>query len=190
MNKGYHSKLILILFTSALTALILLTGWKPKSGKSSDFDVIKLPQNINSESADLTVKGLVKTAKPAYLDMETIRALPQRTFTTYDPWDKKTQKYTGVEIYDLLNYLRLEKSATYIEVIAANDYRIPIMIEDLEKYDYILSYMVNGTLYPENKAYKRKGSLAVAINFDGNKDLDIEVYKHQLAWQVVMIIVK
>lgn len=190
MSKGHYSKLILILFIFVLTASVVFVGWKPKSGKLSEFEAVKLPQYINAENADLTIKGLVKAANPAYLNLETIMDMPQRTFTTYDPWDKKTQQYTGVEIYDLLKYLGLEKSATYIEIIAANDYRIPIKVEDLEKYDYILSYKVNGTLYSEVEAYKKKGSLAVAINFDGNKNMEIEVYKHQLVWQVIMIIVK
>ena len=35
-----------------------------------------------------------------------------------------------------------------------------------------------------------KGSLIIAINFDRHKNVPIELYKHQLVWQVNKIIVR
>ena len=90
---------------------------------------------------------------------------------------------------ELIRFLGIGDSATYIEVIAANKYKIPIRLSDLEKYEYLLAYKIDGELLIHSKKLTRKGAMVIAINFDKHTELDVEIYKNQLVWQVKSIIV-
>ncbi len=169
----------------AAIALSLCTEEGPAEMIGSEK--VMLPQNLTEATADLIVEGKMAGANPKYLDLKTIMAFPKKTFSAYDPWDKKEQKYTGVSLSDLLDFLGAEETVKYVEVIAGNNYRIPIRIEDIRRFEYILCYMIDDTLFVERESIKSKGSLIIAINFDKHRDLDIGVYKHQLVWQVVKL---
>lgn len=124
------------------------------------------------------------------MDIQTLKAFPKTSFEAYEPWGKKREHYTGVSIIDLLNYLDIINSVSHIQVIAANDYKIPIKLQDLKQFEYILAYMIDGVILKGKKEFTKKGSIIIAINFDKNKEMDMEIYKSQLVWQVKTIIVE
>ena len=154
------------------------------------FKNVRLPESLTADTADLTIEGNIKRDGPVHLDLSTIRSMPVTSFETHDPWDKKTQKYTGVLLVDLLDYIGLEESAASVEVTAANDYKVPIRISDLRRYDYLLAYMIDDVLLTENDGMVKKGKLMVEINFAKHKDMDVETYKNQLVWQTIAISVR
>lgn len=141
------------------------------------------------EGTVLTVSGNIAGAKPVYLDMAAIRKLPAVRFSTYDPWDKRQRTYTGPLITDVLALAGAGPASTEIDVIASNDYEISINISDMAKIGHILSYQMDGLVYAKHNKPGNKGPLAVAINFDEN-DIEMEIFKHQLAWLVKKIVIR
>ena len=183
------------------TMIIVLITWQIIFGFSwaadqiqvthlSRDDVIKLSKSLNHNTAELTVKGKIKPTDPVFISMDTIMRLPTMTIKTTNHWTGKQETFSGIGFIDLLRLLGLERTATKVEVIAVNNYRITIRLSDIERYEYVLSYMLDGKCYSEYPPEKNKGPIAVAINFDKHPELDREIYKHQLVWFVSTIIVK
>lgn len=147
------------------------------------YDGVNIKQNIDKETAVLILNR--DESATLHIDMESILSFNSRTYTTYDPWDETTVTYTGVPLYEFLKYFGLSDENKLIEIIATNDYIGIIKTEDLKKYDYLLSYKMEGKFYYEyGESNKNKGNLAIAINFDKHKDLPVDIYKHQLVWWI------
>ncbi len=151
---------------------------------------ITIPGHLTDLTATLVVKGKITRANPAFFDMETLMKFKPKSFETTNHWTGEKEKYTGIGFMDFLNFLEPDKSATIIDVIAINDYKASIRIDDLKQFEYLLSYKLNDRLYADHESKKNKGPIAIAINFDKHNNLDREVYKHQLVWFVKTIIVR
>ena len=151
--------------------------------------IIVLSAKLNSNSADLIIEGKINTPNPAFFDLATLKKIPPHSFEVINRWTGAKEKYTGVAIIDLLNILGLDGTASSIEVLAANEYRISITLKDLRRYEYILSYKLNDIMYSEHQPKYNKGPLAIAINFDKHPEIDREIYKHHLVWFVSTIVV-
>jgi hypothetical protein len=178
------------LFSIAIIAVsVLVSCGEPEQDDSYDFSAVTLPQNISPEEAVLTVSGKIKNG-PVYLDMETVMRMPQISFIIDDPWDKKRQEYSGVPLYAFLRFLGMEEDAEYIELSAANGYKVSVKARDLQRYEYILAYKIDGTLLTESEEYTSKGNVIVALNFEKDEDIDVEIYKSQLVWQLEAIRVR
>ncbi len=127
---------------------------------------------------------------PLLLDEEAIKALPQRSFTTLDPWDGKIHEFSGVLLSVLLEKAGAPAQAAKITVTARNKYTIPIRRSDCEKYGYLLAWKMDGRPFGDDKATRNRGFASIAIDFTGRPELDPELYKHQLVWQVSEIVVE
>lgn len=178
------------IYLTALFIFLVFLSCKPsKTGQFSDFTHIKLPENLSAKEADLNIKGNLKNNKELLFDLKTIMSFHPLTFTTYDPWEDKKTNYTGTLLKDLLAFCDINETARHIQVIAENDYEIPIKLVDINKYEYILAYKINGELLKEKKELSKKGSFVIAINFDKHEEIEMQVYKNQLVWQVKYIVV-
>lgn len=138
----------------------------------------------------LTVSGELGAAAFHSFSEADIMALPQRTITTIDPWDGKKHEFFGVLLSDLLTEAGIEKSASKITAIASNNYSIPIRRADYEKYGYMVAWKIDGHLFGDDKATKNRGFLSIAVDFITYPELDPELIKHQLVWQLNKIIVE
>ena len=168
-----------------------LVANEPNKKNSPSLEMITAKSNtIDPDKIELTVKGKINKLNPAYFDLKTFMQLKARSFNTKNHWTGESNKFTGVSFIGLLELLGLESTASYVDVIASNDYRISIKISDLKKYDYLLAYKLNNKLYSEHDPKDDKGPIAIAINFEKHPELDWEIYKHQLVWFVETIIVK
>jgi len=186
MNKMlYFAFVFLYCMTSDLVAD------DPKRSDSLSIDAVSaISMKIAPDKVELTVKGKINKLSPARFDLDTLMKLKSAYFETTNHWTGQKEKFTGVSFISLLQFLGLDASASNVEVIATNSYRITIKISDLKKYDYLLSYKLNDKLYSEHDPKNDKGPIAVAINFDRHPELNREVYKHHLVWFVETIIVQ
>ncbi len=166
-----------------LTSCGVSPGQKEDAGWRID---VKLLSEVSAETADLKVTG--GSGDPFFLSVAAIRKLPSVTFETYDPWDEKRERFTGVPLYALLNWLGLAREADHIPVVAGNGYESLIKVSDLQRYEYILAYMIDGEYRGETQALTKKGRLVIAINFDKHADISVDVYKNHLVWQVIEIV--
>jgi hypothetical protein len=89
-----------------------------------------------------------------------------------------------------LDYLEISEMTEHIQVTASNDYSIPISIHDIKKYEYLLAYKIDDNLFQDKEKTQNKGLFIIAINFSKDKEIEMEIYKHQLVWQVFEIIVQ
>jgi hypothetical protein len=184
-----HRKLVL---TVAVVMLSLSpTYTAPKNdGELPGFAAVVLPSGLNAENADLVVRGRIVAGATVYLDLQTIMSFPSETFSTIDPWDGKVHRFTGVNLERFLDRLGIEKDAGSLLLKAKNNYSIAIKREDYERYGYILAWAIDGQLFGVDPTTKKRGPVAVAIDFSSNKNLDTEIYKHQLIWHVIDILVQ
>jgi hypothetical protein len=149
---------------------------------------IHLPSGLTEETAALAIRGDLAGGEAVLLDMATIRSFPAHSFTCVDGWDGKTHKYTGALLSDVLAGAGIAASSTRITVNARNKYSIPIRRSDYERLGYLLAWEIDGRLFGEDKATKNRGDLSIAIDFASHPELDLQVYKHQLVWQVSGIV--
>jgi hypothetical protein len=143
---------------------------------------------LSAEAVDLAISGKVGGGAPVLLGLAAVMALPVRSFTCVDPWDGKPHKFTGALLSDVLERAGIDASSYRITVTARNKYSIPIRRTDYEKYGYILAWKLDDALFADDKATKNRGELIIAIDFAKNAELDPQLYKHQLVWQVNGII--
>ncbi len=139
-------------------------------------------------AADLTIQGKIGDGNAVQLDLATVMSFPSHSFTSVDPWDGKEHKFTGVLLQDLLSRFDIDDSSTRITVTARNKYTIPIRRGDYEKYGYILAWKMDDHLFGDDKATKNRSSFVIAIDFARHPELNPELYKHQIVWQVNGII--
>jgi hypothetical protein len=139
---------------------------------------------LTAETADLAIGGMVGAGSAVFMDLAAVMALPARSFACVDPWDGKPHRFTGALLSDLLARAGIDRASTRITVTAKNKYSIPIRRADYEKFGYILAWKLDDALFAADKATRNRGKLIIAIDFAGHPELDPQLYKHQLVWQV------
>ena len=129
----------------------------------------------------LTIDGAISqtnNGSQAQFDMAMLEKLPQQTFTTLTPWDKKPIKFTGPLLRDVLAAAKAQ--GTVIKAAALNDYQTSIPLDDAQKFDVILAHKMNGESIP----VKTKGPLFIVYPFDSKAELRSTVYYERSAWQL------
>lgn len=129
----------------------------------------------------LTISGKVEdknTASGAEFDMAMLEKLPQRTFTTKTPWDKKPTTFTGPLLRDVL--AAAKASGTTLQALALNDYKTAIPMSDAQQYDMIVAHRMNGETIPR----RTKGPLFIVYPFDTKAELQAAKFYERSAWQL------
>ncbi len=129
----------------------------------------------------LSVTGKVgdkNTPDAAAFDLAMLEKLPQQTFTTMTPWDKKPIQFTGPLLRDVLNAAKA--SGTTIKAAALNDYQTSIPLADAKSFDVIVAHKMNGEAIP----VKTKGPLFIVYPFDTKAELRTSTYYERSAWQL------
>lgn len=129
----------------------------------------------------LTISGKVadkNTVDAAVFDLPMLEKLPQQTFTTLTPWDKKPIQFTGPLLRDVLSSAKAQ--GTTIKASALNDYQTRIPMEDAQKFDVIVAHRMNGASIP----VKTKGPLFIVYPFDNKPELRAATYYERSAWQL------
>ncbi len=180
------SPLVVMLF-------VITGGCSGGNGGSAElregFGAVELPDSLTVKTADLIIDGSANRDASVYLDLKTIMQYPAESFTSIDPWDGERHEYTGVPLYEMLYYFGIVDGADAVRVKAENGYEVDIRLGDMKKYGYLLAYKIDGQLTGETEGLTNRGDLMVAIDFD-DEELDPEVRKHQLVWQVSRVVVQ
>lgn len=159
-----------------------------RAGLRSSLTLMLVALAVGLTADDLAIRGKIGNGGVLLLDLATVMSFPTYSFTCVDPWDGKPHSFTGALISDILSRAGIEASSSRITVAAKNKYTIPIRRADYEKYGYILAWKMDDRLFSEDKATKNRGTFFVAIDFSKHGELDPQLYKHQLVWQVNDII--
>jgi len=135
----------------------------------------------------LTIAGKIgETNSPqgAQFDMVMLEKLPQHSFTTLTPWDKKPIQFTGPLLRDVLATVKAKGSV--ITAMALNDYQTSIPVEDAMKYDMVIAHKMNGQAI----AVKTKGPLFIVYPFDAKPELRSATYYERSPWQLKSLTLK
>ena len=158
---------------AAALALSALLGWGPALA-------LQAPQG----SVVLQVSGLMDVRNQgtvAALDMATLKALPQQSFTTRTPWDQKPVAFSGPLLRDVLKLVKAR--GQQIKAVALNDYRVKLPVSDAVQHELIVALTMDGQSIP----VRTKGPLFIIYNFDGKKELQHKTYYERSVWQLKAI---
>lgn len=135
----------------------------------------------------LTVRGRItrpNAGDRADFDMAMLEALPQREFSTRTPWFNEARRFTGPLLRDVLAAAGAQGRNAVL--IALNDYRVEMPLEDAERYEVLLARLLDG----RPMAVRDKGPLFVIYPFDARAELRSTVYHARSAWQLRTIDVR
>jgi len=135
----------------------------------------------------LTIAGKIsETNSPqgAQFDMAMLEKLPQHSFTTLTPWDKKPIQFTGPLLREVLATVKAKGSV--ITAMALNDYQTSIPVEDAMKYNMVIAHKMNGQAI----AVKTKGPLFIVYPFDAKPELRSATYYERSPWQLKSLTLK
>lgn len=162
-RRSMIAALALVAFSSAVPAWAL----PPVTGKV----ILTLTGKIGEKNAGDT----------AVFDLAMLEKLPQQTFTTQTPWDKKPVKFTGPLLRDVL--AAAKASGTSLKASALNDYKTAIPMEDVMRFDMVLAHKINDQAIP----VRTKGPLFIVYPFNTRQELQSAVYYERSAWQLKSI---
>lgn len=135
----------------------------------------------------LTLRGRISRPNAgdrADFDMAMLEALPQREFSTRTPWFSEARRFTGPLLRDVLAAAGAQGRTAVL--IALNDYRVEMPLEDAERYDVLVARLLDG----RPMAVRDKGPLFVIYPFDARAELRSTVYHARSAWQLRTIDVR
>jgi hypothetical protein len=140
---------------------------------------------------DKVLKLFIKTADRsnpqrlvAELDLETLKKLPQQTFTTHTPWFKEPVTFTGPLVRDVLANAHLK--GQQLVAVALDDYKAKIPASDAMNFDLILAHSING----QQMSAKNKGPLFIVYPYDSKKELQTVLYYQRSVWQLKALVVE
>ncbi len=120
----------------------------------------------------------------AHFDMEMLEALPPATLETSTAVTDGVHRFDGVLMRDVL--ARVGADAQTVSATALNDYTIDIPIEDLDRFDILLAYRMDGQkLLPSDK-----GPLWIVYPRDQHDELQDIRYDYRWVWQLYRLDIK
>ena len=179
----FVSVIICLFFSNAFIAVA-------NAAHPASWELLKTIHPDSSAETVLTIEGKLKENKLIKFDLNSLLQLPAATFEVSHPVNGQKDQYTGILLNDFLNHLGVAPESEYLIIRASNDYKVAVKINDINRYEYLLSYKKNGKFYDQLPADQNKGPLVIAINFDKHPQLDYDIYKHQLVWFVESITIK
>lgn len=125
----------------------------------------------------LRITGQIAKA-PVTLSLADLKAMPVATLETGTVVTDGIHRFTGVLMRDLLE--NLEAEGDIVTATALNDYIVDIPMSDLEDFDVILAYAIDGA--PLDRA--DKGPLWIVYPRDDHTDLQDIRYDYRWVWQL------
>lgn len=118
------------------------------------------------------------------LDGAALRALPQYNVTTHTPWHDGAVTFSGPRLEDLLELLK--PAGKTLHITALNDYSVDIPLSDLQRYQPVLAWQLNG----QPISVRNKGPLFLIYPFDAYPELHNQLYYGRSIWQIRRITVR
>lgn len=134
-------------------------------------------------SAELDVRIENHQPKTLVYD-QLVSKYPSTSFTTQLPWYPEARQFTGVRVSDMLKQLGIQDT-TSVSFIALNDYTASVTIENIEKYEPIIAYKMNG----KKMKVRNKGPYWLVFNLDKFPEIDSTTFRSQMVWQIGEIMI-
>jgi hypothetical protein len=112
------------------------------------------------------------------LDAAALRALPAETIETETIWTEGKQTFTGVRMTEILDRLGITDGT--LTLIAVNDYRISIDVDDFTRDGALLAYDRNGA----PMTLRDKGPVWMVYPYDADPRFRTEITYANSIWQL------
>jgi hypothetical protein len=129
----------------------------------------------------LTLSGTLKSPNRdsrAEFDLAMLQRLPQRSIEAETPWYTGPRRFTGPLLREVLAAAGAQGSKA--RLVALNDYRVEIPVDDVQRYDVVLAHQLDG----KSMSVREKGPLFVMYPFDSQPTLRNAVYFGRCIWQL------
>ncbi|HEX9824089.1 MAG TPA: molybdopterin-dependent oxidoreductase [Actinomycetota bacterium] len=104
-----------------------------------------MPEPVGEEI--LTISGEIGTTNDRgrlAFDMATLESLGLVSYDVEDPWDQKEVTYTGVLMSELLAVAGAASDARSVRIVALDDYRVSIPIDEIHRWPVLLATRADG----------------------------------------------
>lgn len=113
---------------------------------------------------------------------EDLKALRPVTYVTENPYVDGPTEFTGVLLRDLMREFDVS-DVEALRLRAINDYAVSVPVTDIENYDVIIAYAVNG----EPMSVREKGPYWAMYPISDHPELDDPTIHSRLIWQLAEI---
>nr|WP_181725001.1 molybdopterin-dependent oxidoreductase [Vibrio paracholerae] len=134
-------------------------------------------------ASDITIQ-VADTPPKVFSLKELATVLPEVSFTTELPWIHGARRFTGFKVSDLLEYLQQDQ-VNSVTFMALNNYAANISIEDIQQYEPIVAYYMDGN----EMQIRHKGPFWLVYNLNKNPKLKNSVYYTHMVWQISQILI-
>ncbi|MEJ7134259.1 molybdopterin-dependent oxidoreductase [Vibrio paracholerae] len=134
-------------------------------------------------ASDITIQ-VADTPPKVFSLKELATVLPEVSFTTELPWIHGARRFTGFKVGDLLEYLQQDQ-VNSVTFMALNNYAANISIEDIQQYEPIVAYYMDGN----EMQIRHKGPFWLVYNLNKNPKLKNSVYYTHMVWQISQILI-
>ncbi|MGR3464398.1 molybdopterin-dependent oxidoreductase [Limimaricola sp.] len=117
------------------------------------------------------------------LDLAALDAMPQESFVTGTIWTDGDAQFSGVPLAALLDRMGVDPEAGTVELVALNDYRIEIPIDEIDDTAPIVATRVNGAVMP----VREKGPYWVVYPYDLAPRYRTETTFARSIWQLAQV---
>lgn len=162
LSKAKHAS-----WRNMVFLLLSIFTFNTSLADSQPEDTILVHGNIEG-SADAKIE----------VDLNTLSALEETTFTTSAPWTDKPTEYTGVRVNTFLN--SVGALSTSFKAAAGNNYQFMLSDIDFDKYPIIIAYKKDGELLNA----RTLGPFLIMFPFDDFPELLNEKNKAASVWQL------
>jgi hypothetical protein len=133
------------------------------------------------EATVLTVRGRgVSGAGSMDFGMAALERLPQRRIVTDTPWYAGPREFSGPLLREVLQIAGVPPQAQRARLVALNDYRVEMPLEDARGHDVIVARLLDG----KAMSVREKGPLFVMYPFDREPALRSTLYYSRCVWQL------
>ncbi|MGR3498015.1 MAG: molybdopterin-dependent oxidoreductase [Limimaricola soesokkakensis] len=140
-----------------------------------------LPAAAQPGSMALSVTGPDRSV--TMLDLAALDAMPQESFVTGTIWTDGDARFSGVPLAALLERLGVEAEAGTIELVALNDYRVEIPIEEIDDSAPIVATRIDGETVP----VREMGPYWVVYPYDLDPRYRTEATFARSIWQLAQV---
>lgn len=122
--------------------------------------------------------GLTNVGQSAQFDMKMLMALPAKEFETTTIWTRGPQRFRGVALKELIDFLGM--SGTTMSATAINDYSIDFPISAAREDGPMIAYLLNG----KTMSRRDKGPLWIVFPYDTSASFQTETTYSRSIWQL------
>ncbi len=132
--------------------------------------------------AVIHLDGAVKNLTPGKVTVAELEKLPQTTYVTFNPYEKKRFTYTGVLLKDLVTAYAAPDCVA-LTVTARDEYQVTFFREEWLRWDILLATRTDG----KTMSIRDSGPAKIVMPYDTVQNVDFDEYTPKWIWLIKSI---